>query len=138
AARAGKSVRREDQIMNQGRAVDRVFAVITGVVMAAGDVNGPFIYKRIELRRFVREQRRALRQIARIGSPSIVRDPVPREWKGRGRRRAGGWRGVAGTMDKTRERLRVARAPRLVINSQRVGPGKPQGNSFIDPKWKER
>ena len=67
AATPGSESAAEHQGMNQARAVDRVFAVIARVVMAAGNINGALPHEREQLCRRAGELRRGLRRIVRIG-----------------------------------------------------------------------
>ena len=77
-------VHRENQIMNQRRAVDRVLAVIPGVMMAAGDIDWPFVHEWIELGRLVGQPPRRLRGIVRIELHGVVGNRVPGEREGGG------------------------------------------------------
>ena len=63
--------------MNQQRAIDRVFAVVSGVMVPARNINFPLPRKRIQTSRWTRKRRRhVLRLVRRINR--LFRDNVPR------------------------------------------------------------
>src|ERR1043165_1612505 len=107
--------------MDQLRAVPGVFAVITGVMMAAGNIHRPGGHEWIELCRLVGEQRRDLPRIIGIGGDPVARDDVPGAAERRLRTGHSGWRSMAGIVDKARVRERIACATTLFIQSEFVG-----------------
>ena len=135
---SAEGVRRKHQIMYQRRAVDRVLAVISGVVMTSGYIHLSLVHKRIELRRLVGEPRSALPRIVRIDLHRVVRNRVPRERKRGLRRRNCRPRRVTGVVHKARVRQRIVRPASLVIQSQGVGPREPHRDALIDQKRQRR
>ncbi len=129
---AGKRIDREHEVMNQAGAVDRVLAVIAGVMVAAGYVDGSLIDERKELRGRARERGGNLRWVVRVERVGVAGDRGP--GKGIGRRRGGhtGRRGVAFVMNKARVGQCRVGAAALMIKAQGVGAGKGHSQSRID------
>ena len=65
--------------MNQVRAVDGVFAVVAGVMMAAGSVDVALAHEREQIELFALMLRRGLRRVIGLYLVAVVGNGVPGE-----------------------------------------------------------
>ena len=128
---AGNGVGGEHEHVREGGAVYGVFAVVTGVVVAAGDIDHAFVDERIELGRLAVELGRG---VAGVGGEVAVfsGNGGPRERKSARRRRHLGGRDVADVVDETGERHDVVRATALLIQPERVGAEERHRDALVD------
>ena len=116
-ADAGKDIRGENQVMDQSGAVDRVFAVITGVVMAAADVDFAGADERVKAGVGIFELRRCVAWIF-LGRSRDLRDDFLGALEFEIRNFGGS--GVAGIVNESRKGQDVVRAAALVVKTERV------------------
>ena len=66
--------------MNQARAVDRVFAVVAGIMVSTGNINRSLVHVREELRRRIDQSRGDLNGIVRVQVGGIPGNGRPGKW----------------------------------------------------------
>ena len=132
---AGERVCGEDQVVDEARGIDRVFAVIAGVVVPAAHVHLPGFDDRVEaVGGRLHDRRGVLGIFGRIGARALD-VLVVRGFRRDDLRRCG----VRRTVGEARERLQRPRRPIfLVINPQRIRAGHQPGPLDIDPEWQRR
>src|ERR1041385_710909 len=92
-----KRIDGKDEVVNQTGAVNRIFAVVAGIVMSAGSINGALSDAREPLRRRAIERRGGLN---RVDVVAVAGNCRPRETKRGLRQGDAGGRGVANCMGK--------------------------------------
>src|SRR5437870_656312 len=109
--------------MNEGSAVDRVFAVIARVVMAAMNIDRPFIHERVQASGNIFQRgRRVARVLSRIGG-FLLQDTIDL-LELAGHIGHFGRSSVARFVGEASEGQLVRRAATLVVNSEGVGSAK--------------
>ena len=131
---AGENVGGEHEMMDKERAVDCVFAVITGIVMPAGNFDFPAPHKGIEAGGGVFEGRRGMaRFVGRINGFAGYDPPSVR--KICFRQRDSGEGDMARAVSVPRKRQHIVGPAPLMVHAQRVGPRQSCGHRFTDPEW---
>src|SRR3954453_1989867 len=120
--------------MDEARAVDRVLAVVTRVMMTAGSIQGSLAHIRKELRAGV-NRRRDLRRIILVHYRPVVRHRRPGEWIGRRWPRHTRGRGMTNPMLMPRIRHSRIGAATLVVQTKRISARERHRNSTINQKW---
>src|SRR5690349_8663835 len=121
--------------MNQTRTVNRIFAVIPGVVMTAGNIDAPLVRERIKAGRDILQTWGGVTRVVRIIF-RLISEEILRVEKLRIHRRNLRGCGVAPFMRVASERNRVLRAATLVIEAKRKSSGELCGHPAIDAKRK--
>jgi len=118
--------------MDQARAVDGVFAVVTRVVVSTGNVHRPLFDERKQLRCRAGQGRRFLSRIVPINYLRIIGNGRPGEGGRCRRRRNARRRGMANIVGKTGVRQGSIGAATLMIKPQRVRPCEGHPNAVIN------
>src|SRR5262245_36778303 len=117
--------------MDEIGAVTGVLAVIAGVVMSAGSIQGALTNKREELRVRI-DRRRGLRRIVGMVDQSVVRKGGPRESIRRCRHGDTGRSDVTWVMSESCVRHRGVCAATLMIQAQFISAGKVHRDSRVN------
>jgi hypothetical protein len=132
---AGEDVGGEDQMMDERSAVDRVFAVVAGIMMAAAHIDRAVVDEGIEASGDVLELGSGVARVvfavgAFFGERFVYRFEFVRH------ARDFGGSGMARAMGKPGEGQGVIRSATLMIKAEGVGAGEGAGHAVIDEKRK--
>ena len=122
----GKIVRCKRQMVNQLCRIDRVFAVIPGIMVATGNINGTRAQDRVKLG-FHRSHPVAVAAVTIVGG-----DGIPGVLKFRGTGGDAGCRNMAGRVGVAAVGQRQGHPTALVVEPLSVHPGKVKGHVRIN------
>src|SRR6266481_5709020 len=116
------------------KGVDGVVAIIVDKEMAAMNIHGAFIHKRVKASRHVLQGRRRVARILGGIGGFLLQDTIDlfeftRHFRHFSRR------GMTGLMNKTGERSLVWRTATLMVNAQGVSSRKCPRHHITDKKW---
>ncbi len=115
--------------MDEQGAVAGVFAVVAGVMMASGDIDGALVDVRIKQRARPGHRRSGL---GGLGTCRAARNHRPGVAEASRRHGNGGWCRMAGVMDEAGKGQGVAPTAALMIDPKRIGAGCRRRNAILD------
>src|SRR5207249_9221788 len=118
--------------MNKTGTVDRVFAVVAGIVMAAGGIKRALAHEGKKLRRGAGERRCALRSVVRVRDLRVVRNRIPRKAERRRGHDDAGGSSVANVASEARVGHYIIGPATLVVKAERVSAREGHANAFTD------